>query len=750
MAQAAIERNFTRPSSGMLDSWKRSNLNEVHKRNRNASSSIILPEPVNEKNPSEVQPAEKKRRVTIQEPAKEQLRIATNTFLSQISTTHLLEEEIFKLGLECLKKLKEKHKDAGYKGSFWGNISTSISEQHSNDDSSTQHRSSPASNDSSTQPRNSTGSSEGLSENHPVQNSEFLSSDGPAPNDSSTQHQSSTGSSEGLTENQKRTSIQNLLVSLGIISKNWTQEDKFLAKFTVKGTSDNIRTRALLVVLSSFLHHRSNDQQHPQTRKIEELFLKFKPAMQVISLTSEVETELSDFQYRCECPYDADQIQFIQEISKVVSEAIMDEVEAPHFSRCLFSLKIGSATTETTDPGYALPLSIPVTINSSTRLVLQVAAAIYYPIYVDSSSTVAVHRVVVTFCRSSFHCGGYYIVTTDEDTIKLLEPKLVEPTVLLPTRRKFQRRDYIIKELIFIQTESQSYEKPKYALEEEIIWGTNSMLKPVGLRTFLHKNDLIENDILDPVIDLVYQSIQQQPRAADNILLPAQFYQVVVKGCDTLDAALECEKSLRISTFSWNVESSVVHLLLNHPLGHWQYCTIVFRTKMIVFNDSLTTYTDEKDQGRSVVWEQLKKFLNFVYEHRERTFEEAKWSYTVCNVPQQKEKGGKVNCAVYSIVFLLYGVIQGLSGSSFENTQRWITVRGDEVSNFTGAFVKALKHLICGAILRESEIWDILFLFVPNNNLSQQRKLYWTSLQARYHTKMEFKVLNVKSFNFFD
>jgi len=62
MAQAAIERNLTRPSSGMLDSWKRSNHNEVHKRNRKASSSIILPEPVNEKDPSEVQPAEKKEK----------------------------------------------------------------------------------------------------------------------------------------------------------------------------------------------------------------------------------------------------------------------------------------------------------------------------------------------------------------------------------------------------------------------------------------------------------------------------------------------------------------------------------------------------------------------------------------------------------------------------------------------------------------------------------------------------------------
>ena len=147
------------------------------------------------------------------------------------------------LRLECLKKLKEKHKDAGYKGSFWENISTSISEQHSNDNSGTQLRS-------------STGSSEGLSENHPVQNSEFLLNDDPASNDSSKQHPVLTGSSEVLTVNQQRTDIQNLLSSLGIISNKWTLRDNFHAKFTVEGAVDNIRTRALLVVLSSFLHQR--------------------------------------------------------------------------------------------------------------------------------------------------------------------------------------------------------------------------------------------------------------------------------------------------------------------------------------------------------------------------------------------------------------------------------------------------------------------------------------------------------------
>ena len=167
------------------------------------------------------------------------------------------------------------------------------------------------------------------------------------------------------------------------------------------------------------------------------------------------------------------------------------------------------------------------------------------------------------------------------------------------------------------------------------------MLKPVGLRNFLLKNDLIDNSILDPVIDLVRQSIHQQPLAEDNILLPAQFYEVVLKGCDTLDAALACDESLRISHYQWKVESSVVHLLLNHPDEHWQYCTIVFKTKMIVFNDSLKTYTDEKDPDRSIVWKHLKKFLNFVYEHLQLPFEEANWNNTVWDVPQQNQKGGK-------------------------------------------------------------------------------------------------------------
>ena len=103
-----------------------------------------------------------------------------------------------------------------------------------------------------------------------------------------------------------------------------------------------------------------------------------------------------------------------------------------------------------------------------------------------------------------------------------------------------------------------------------------------------------------------------------------------------------------------------------------------------------------------------------------------------------------------SIVFLLYGVIQGLSGSSFEETQRWMTVKSEKVSNFIPAFVKSLKNLICGAILRESEIFDILFLFVPPDKLSTQRKQYWAWLKSTYDPHMEFKVLNVNSINFLD
>jgi hypothetical protein len=77
------------------------------------------------------------------------------------------------------------------------------------------------------------------------------------------------------------------------------------------------------------------------------------------------------------------------------------------------------------------------------------------------------NRLVATVCRSSLHCGGYYIVTTVENTctIKLLEPGH-SSTDLLPRKFKYARRDYIIKELIFIQTASQSYGTPTFFLEE--------------------------------------------------------------------------------------------------------------------------------------------------------------------------------------------------------------------------------------------------------------------------------------------
>ena len=70
--------------------------------------------------------------------------------------------------------------------------------------------------------------------------------------------------------------------------------------------------------------------------------------------------------------------------------------------------------------------------------------------------------------------------------------------------------------------------------------------------------------------------------------------------------------SLLLSLHNLEVLENFKAVLLNHPIQHRQYCTIVFKTKMIVFNDSLKTYTDEQDSGRSVVWKQLLKFLNFV------------------------------------------------------------------------------------------------------------------------------------------
>ena len=163
MARAVIENKLKRQPSGMPDSWKRGKTN---KNNLSKAQSIRREDDVGgvlESTPqvtereigsgatttirgfeetvsSNVQPAEKKRRVSSPGQAKVQLKIATNNFLSQLSSTHLSEEDIFKLGLVCLKERKKKHTDSGYQGSFWGNISTRISELHQDSTGSSENQ----------------------------------------------------------------------------------------------------------------------------------------------------------------------------------------------------------------------------------------------------------------------------------------------------------------------------------------------------------------------------------------------------------------------------------------------------------------------------------------------------------------------------------------------------------------------------------------------------------------------------------
>jgi hypothetical protein len=286
-------------------------------------------------------------------------------------------------------------------------------------------------------------------------------------------------------------------------------------------------------------------------------------------------------------------------------------------------------------------------------------------------------------------------------------------------------------------------------LEEEFVQGT--MLRPAALRTVLFTPDYITTDFLESILELVRQKIQNKPNAERNIILPVLFFEMILNNTAvmSLGDVENSEPPLRLSSYQWDVNSSVVHMLLSHPTLHYQYCcTIVFQTKMIYFNDSLTTYTDEKDPGRSSVWESIMKFLNFVYEHLQVPFVETQWNKVVCVVPQQSEKT-KVHCGVYSLVFLLLGVSKGLTDLSFQSL--WFTTKEEQLPTFNTATIKAIKHLLCSALLRESDIFDICFLFVPENKWSDSRRAVYNTLVASYEKKTLPKgSLDVQSFTFFD
>ena len=627
--------------------------------------------------------------------------------ITQITNSHLLEGEIIHFGLVFMQAMEKKHREAGFAGLFFKKLSILFNQQQA----------------------------------QPLQSAKSANS-------------VSTVSSNQQQVQPPQYDLKRFLEKLGIISEKWCQETAFQSKFTVNSINgDNYRYYALLLVLSNFLHHPSDiDQQHPQLGLITTLFsnifkdTKFE-GTPVISIKSDAESELTEFQYSCTNLHHSNiytREKYIEKVGEVLLEAISREPFEEYTSRCVYSLKIDGIGKPSSD--YSLPLSYPVTINPQKKIVLRVAAAIYDP--ESTSQTAKDGRMVVAICKSSLYCGGFYTVTQVEGTYttKLLPVKNASPAISRIARHG--RTSYVLRELLFVQTFSQLYANVSNILEEEFVQGT--MLRPATLRTVLSTPDYITTDFLESILELVRQKIQNKPNAERNIILPVLFFETILNNTAvmSLGDVENSEPPLRLSSYQWDVNSSVVHMLLSHPKEHYQYCTIVFQTKMIYFNDSLTTYTDGKDPGRSSVWESIMKFLNFVYEHLQVPFVETEWNKVVCVVPQQSEKI-KVHCGVYSLVFLLLGVSKGLTDLSFQSL--WLTTKEEQLLTFSHATIKAIKHLLCSALLRESDIFDICFLFVPENKWSDSRRAVYNTLVASYEKKTLPKgSLDVQSFTFFD
>jgi len=100
-------------------------------------------------------------------------------------------------------------------------------------------------------------------------------------------------------------------------------------------------------------------------------------------------------------------------------------------------------------------------------------------------------------------------------------------------------------------------------------------------------------------------------------------------------------------------------------------------------------------------------------------------------------------------VFLLLGVSKGLTDLTFQSL--WLTTKKEQLLTFSHTTIKAIKHLLCGALLRESDIFDICFLFVPENEWSDSRRAVYNTLAACFEKKTRPKgSLDVQSFKFFD
>ena len=128
-------------------------------------------------------------------------------------------------------------------------------------------------------------------------------------------------------------------------------------------------------------------------------------------------------------------------------------------------------------------------------------------------------------------CGGYYTVTkcgSDTTVGDLLHPDKVPALPVFPLCLSRNKQIYLLQELFFIESLSQSYAEARTLLLEEYI-DTGCVLKPQFLRSFLDESKYTASEVLDSVLGLVNLRIKQTNSLASNILLPTHFYDTVLK-----------------------------------------------------------------------------------------------------------------------------------------------------------------------------------------------------------------------------
>ena len=577
-----------------------------------------------------------------------------------------------------------------------------------------------------------------------------------APNSSSSTNQTTLASTTDHAPNDdEETNSKKILVfleTLGIISTHWTVKDNFKHKFTIECKGDKLRYQAIITVLSGFLHHRLVDQ-HPKTETISALFVNLKSVFTngIISVSDIDIIRMDELRYALGTIPASEfnnRDQFVQKVgARIGPIAILESGQ--YLPYCIFSLQLEVPKEQTS---FDLPLSFPVRIEEGRKaVILQPVAAIY---------SYGTEDLVRYICRSSYHCGGYYTVTkcgSDTTVGDLLQPDIVPAVPVFPLCLMRNRQKYLLRELLFIESLSQSYAEARNLLLEEYI-DTGCVMKPQVLRSFLDESKYTASEVLDSVLGLVNLRIKQTNSLASNILLPTHFYDTVLKensSVQSLSDLENCADDLKLSSYRWDVESSVVHLIVSFPAGHWQYCAVVLKTKMVYFYDSFESCTDDANFQKR--WPGIKKLLGFVYEYLRKDFYPDEWGKESCPSPQQQETY-KVHCAVYAIVSLLLSVQEGLSdnGANWNNID-WETSEGILVETFELSMVNALKYFISGAILGESDIFDLLYLFVPITSWSEVRKQSFDTsfrhVQVKGKKGRKFSLeqvrVNVKSFTFF-